>query len=86
MSLPLQLGLDTAEDEPLEFDIVERNGKEQADNVTGPNGDYVRGAPPPPHTRTSADIAPESSTSSVADSTALSTTPRTAGDARRRNG
>ena len=36
-----------AEEEPVEFDIgtCERSGKLRASNVTGPNGDYVKGAP-----------------------------------------
>ena len=36
-----------AEGEPLEYDVVQENGKTKADNVTGPDGDYVRGAPRP---------------------------------------
>jgi len=38
-----------AEGEPLEFEIEENDdGKVCAVNVTGPNGDPVQGAPPPP--------------------------------------
>mmetsp|Transcript_29104 Transcript_29104/g.70991 ORF Transcript_29104/g.70991 Transcript_29104/m.70991 type:complete len:579 (+) Transcript_29104:301-2037(+) len=35
-----------AEGEKVEFDVeVDENGRKKARNVTGPNGDYVRGAP-----------------------------------------
>jgi len=36
-----------AEGEPLEFEIVEDNGKEKAASVTGPEGAHVQGAPRP---------------------------------------
>mmetsp|Transcript_15317 Transcript_15317/g.40473 ORF Transcript_15317/g.40473 Transcript_15317/m.40473 type:complete len:99 (-) Transcript_15317:189-485(-) len=36
-----------AEGEPLEFKVVEDGGKAQAVDVTGPDGAYVKGAPPP---------------------------------------
>ncbi len=34
-----------AEGEAVEFDVSDNNGKPSAVNVTGPNGDYVKGAP-----------------------------------------
>lgn len=34
-----------ANDEPVEYDLVEENGKKSAANVTGPNGAHVQGAP-----------------------------------------
>ena len=34
-----------AEGEPVEYDIIDNQGKEKADNVTGPNGDFVKGTP-----------------------------------------
>jgi cold shock CspA family protein len=34
-----------AEGESVEFDMNENNGKQSAINVTGPHGDYVKGAP-----------------------------------------
>jgi len=34
-----------AEDEPLEFEVVEENGKKKAISVTGPGGELVQGAP-----------------------------------------
>lgn len=34
-----------ANDEQVEYDLVEENGKKFAANVTGPNGAYVQGAP-----------------------------------------
>lgn len=34
-----------ANDEPVEYDLVDENGKKFAANVTGPNGAYVQGAP-----------------------------------------
>ena len=36
-----------AEGEALEFRVVEERGKTQATDVTGPEGAYVQGAPPP---------------------------------------
>jgi hypothetical protein len=36
------------EGEEVEYELnVENNGRQSAANVTGPNGDYVQGAPPP---------------------------------------
>lgn len=32
------------EGEPVEFDVVQENGKMKAINVTGPNGSFVQGA------------------------------------------
>jgi protein lin-28 len=34
-----------ANEEPVEYDLTEENGKKFASNVTGPNGAHVQGAP-----------------------------------------